>query len=180
MRLTKTALLAGFALVASAGAASAADLYSTPDPAPAPVYNEPVSNWDGFYAGVLGTGIFTSPDNLFGGGLVAGFNAELDYLVLGAEMNIQGLRDSGTNNWETQGQVLGRAGALVTDDVLVYGAGGYGVNLSGTSESFGLLGGGMEVKFSEDLSFRGQYLYGNELSGGQDQHQVTMGAIWHF
>jgi len=55
-----------------------------------------------------------------------------------------------------------------------------GAELSSGNESFGLLGGGVEVAFSESLSFRGQYLYGNELNGGPDQSQVSLGTVFNF
>ncbi|HUS96582.1 MAG TPA: hypothetical protein VMX97_07585, partial [Hyphomicrobiaceae bacterium] len=91
-----------------------------------------------------------------------------------------GLRDTGSGDWDAQAQLLGRGGVPVSDDILVYAAAGFGAEIAGSAETFALVGGGVEVAFSDTLSFRGQYLYGNELSGGADQHQVSLGTLFHF
>lgn len=137
-------------------------------------------DWSGFYAGVMGTGVATNPDALIGLGGIAGINAGFDFALIGAEIAVIGLRDTGTGVWQAQAQLLARGGVIVGDDVLIYGAGGYGAELTGTGETFGLFGGGIEVAFSETLSFRGQYLYASELSGGADQQQVSLSTLFHF
>jgi outer membrane immunogenic protein len=168
-------------LAAVAGGLSSPALASDPyGPADNSGYGGSGQDFSGFYAGVIGTGVLTSPDGLVGLGAVAGFNAEFEYVLVGTEVTIQALRDSGTSNIELQSQLIGRAGVVMDDDLLIYGAGGIGFSLTGPSESFGLIGAGMEFAFSEGLSFRGQYVYGNELSGGTDQHQVSLGALVHF
>ena len=144
------------------------------------LYGDPIAenDWSGFYAGVMGTLVTQGGDTFAAFGPVAGINAGFDFVVAGAEVAVVGYNDGGDLN--LQAQFLVRGGALLSDEILVYGAGGVGAELSSGNESFGLFGGGVEVAFSESLSFRGQYLYGNELNGGADQSQVSLGTVFNF
>jgi outer membrane immunogenic protein len=142
----------GFALAAGLvafGSAQAADLPARPMPAPmAPVaYAPPVYNWTGFYiGGNIGGGFaeseWTDPvsggtnsfrKNGFIGGVQIGYNAQYNWLVLGAEGDFDwtglkgGSRDSigdqiGTKT-EWTSTLTGRIGAAF-DRLLVYGKGG--------------------------------------------------------
>lgn len=144
------------------------------------LYGEPIAeqDWTGFYAGVMGSLISKGGDSFAALGPVVGVNAGFDFVVAGAEVGVIGYNDGGDFN--LQAQFLVRGGALLSDEILVYGAGGVGAELGAGSESFGLVGGGVEIAFSDSLSFRGQYLYGNELSGGTDQSQVSLGTVFNF
>ncbi len=135
-----------------------------------------VTNWDGFYAGVYG--LYENPAELYGLGVAVGVNATFDFVLLGAEVGVQGL----TNGVDdlVYGTVLGRAGVIVTDDLVAYGTAGYGLNLQDTSDDHVLVGGGLELKATEDLSVRAQYLHGYTVGTGTDTNQLTLGAFWHF
>jgi len=136
-------------------------------------------DWGGFYAGVMGTGALTQPDNLFGLTGVIGYNAVFDVAVLGAEAGLSALSGAGGGAWDVQARALARGGILIGDDVLVFAAGGIAGDLSG-DETYALVGGGVEIAFSDAVSFRGEYLYGNELGGGADRHEISSGALIHF
>jgi outer membrane immunogenic protein len=137
-------------------------------------------DWSGFYAGIYGLGqVSAVGGNQYGIGVSAGVNAQLDFVLVGAEVALQGV--TGGNLDTAYGQVLGRVGVLITDDLLLYAAAGYGMDIGqapGSSDV--LLGGGLEVALGESWSVRGQYLHGVPLSGGNPKDQVTLGAHFHF
>lgn len=168
--------------LASATFAHAADLITVPTSAPSaelPVVDQSTFDWNGFYAGVLG-GVQSSPagGTQYGLGLDVGVNARFDFFLVGGEVTVQGL--GGGAGGTTYGQVLGRAGLLATDDVAVYGAAGYGLDLGAPDESDLLVGGGVEVALTDAVSVKAQYLHGFPVTGGNPKDQVTVGAAYHF
>lgn len=179
MNSFKTILLAG-AFATAAGSAFAADAYKPQSYNNVPVgdFSSSVSVWDGIYGGISAVGVMTSPDNQYGLQGTLGFNGGSDFFLLGVEGSVLGLNDGGS--FTAQGQVLGRAGLVLSEEFMIYGAAGVAQEFSGGSDTFGLLGGGIEVAISDDVTLRGQYLYGNELGGAPDQQQVSIGALWHF
>jgi outer membrane immunogenic protein len=185
MRLTtcipRTLMLAALLALAAVCSASGADSIAieTSAPAEVPVADAGRFDWDGFYAGIYGAaqgGGATSAS--YGVGVQAGVNTTFNFYLVGAEVAVQGLAgDIGT---ASEGQILGRAGLVVTDDVLVYAAGGYGIALSGPADGQALVGGGMEVALSDRLSLDAQYLRSIPTNGGLATHQVSVGANYHF
>jgi outer membrane immunogenic protein len=184
MTLFKKAALATLITTIVAGGAQAADLITVPTSTPVemPVHEEAGFDWSGFYAGVYG-GVQNSPvaGMQYGLGLQAGVNAQFDFYLLGAEVAVQGLTGgNGAVGETTYGQVLGRAGLVVTDDVLVYAAGGYGIDLGVPEEDDVLVGGGVEMAVTDSITVEAQYLHGFPLSGGNAKDQFTIGANFHF
>lgn len=181
------AALAGSALVAAASVpASAADLYTPPaqtEPTPM-AYDDPGFDWNRFYVGVYGATQHQTGDWDLGAGVDAGINRQFDYFLLGGEVALTGLYDDDADETGLYGQVIGKAGAVVTDDLVAYAAAGFGGDMSDTSLSDGnwLVGGGLEYAVTDDVSIKGQYLYGIPTdSGGSTQvNQITIGANWHF
>lgn len=165
--------------------AQAADLETYPAPTSTgqvvPLHQSAGFDWNRFYAGVYGVAQKDAPGWRQGLGIEAGVNTQYDMYVLGAEVAVHGLTQQG-NNGGTYGQVLTRGGALVTDNLLAYGAVGYGMDLGGgTSNQNLLVGGGLEMAVSDNVSLKGQYLYGMPLTAGSTQvNQVTFGANFHF
>jgi outer membrane immunogenic protein len=194
-------------IVLSGSTVHAADLgarpiYNPPPPPPAPAYS-----WTGFYfggnggfggdqyqypttvGGVAGTAKLNS-SGFFGGGQ-AGFNWQFaPAWVVGIEgdfdgADIEGMANASTGfaaasagtklDWLTT--VRGRAGVLVTPQVLLYGTGGWaygrtttsanatltGVAAASTSvganQSGWTAGAGLEYAFNSWLSFKTEYLY---------------------
>jgi outer membrane immunogenic protein len=182
MSLFKKLALAALATTLPMGAAFAADLITVPTSTPVevPVYEEPGFDWNGFYAGVYGGAQNGSVSGTqYGLGVQAGVNAQFDFYLLGAEVSVHGLTGGNVGN-TTYGQILGRAGLVVTDNVLVYAAGGYGIDLGAPEEDDALLGGGVELAVTDNISVEAQYLHGFPINGGNAKDQVTVGANFHF
>jgi len=181
MRKSRKIALATLATTLMTGSAFAADLITVPTSTPAelPVYEDAGFDWSGFYGGLYG-GIQNSDDGgmQYGLGAMAGVNAQFDFYLLGAEVAVQGL--TGGNLDTSYGQLLGRAGLVVSDNVVVYAAGGYGIDLGVPDESDVLAGGGVELAVSDNMSVRAQYLHGFPVQGDNPKDQFTVGAAFHF
>jgi outer membrane immunogenic protein len=146
-----------------------------------PVTSAASTDWTGFYAGIYGVNqIGTESGSQLGLGVDVGINAQFGMYLVGAELALHGLTDNEGAGETTYGQILGRAGLLATDDVLVYGAGGYGLDLGAPDEQDVLLGGGVELSVSDDVSLRAQYLHAFPAQGENAKDQVTVGANFHF
>lgn len=139
---------------------------------------EGATDWNGFYAGVYGVAQYSeSTGGQAGLGLTAGVNAQIDFVLVGAEVNLQGLTGDSVDT--AYGEVLGRTGLVLDDDILLYAAAGYGWDLAG-GESDILAGGGVELAVNDELSLNAQYLRGFDQTGGDPKDQVTLGARIHF
>lgn len=183
MRIFNTLALAGLVTAAPAGAAMAADLITIPTSTQAelPVVQDSGFDWTGFYAGVYGGAQNGSVSGTqYGIGAIAGVNAQFDFYLLGAEVAVTGLADNGTVGETTYGQILARAGLAVSDNVAIYAAGGYGIDLGVPDEQDVLLGGGVELAVTDSISVRAQYLHGFPVEGGNTKDQFTVGAAYHF
>ena len=180
MRMSLRLMLAGALLAITAGAAAASDLITVP--VGSSDVAMPVAtgfDWSGFYAGVYGV-VQSSPGRgtEVGAGIEAGVNAQLDFFLVGGEVAIHGL--TGDTIDTAYGQITGRGGVLVTDDLLAYASAGYGMELSGTGERDFLAGGGLEYAVSDDISINAEYLRGFDVEGGNPKDQFSLGARFHF
>ena len=143
-----------------------------------PLYDSAAFDWNGFYAGIYGVvGGEVGANPGIGAGVNAGVNAQFDFYLVGAEVAVAGI--DGDLGQAGYAQMLGRAGLVVADDVLLYGAGGYGIDL-GTAQDSLLLGGGIEVGVTDNVSMRAQYLQAFPDGGGQQTYQFSLGANFHF
>jgi outer membrane immunogenic protein len=181
--LMKKFLLAGL-LAGVATSAFAADLptHKTP-PTPVPAYVAPAFTWTGFYVGVNGGYGFGSSGGDFGnpsGGLVggtAGYNYQIGQFVLGvegdwdwADITKSGVNAVGAYSTKTDdiATVRARAGFAV-DRALFYVTGGYaGADTQLTINGFGsqsewrsggVIGGGLEYAFTNNISAKAEYLF---------------------
>jgi outer membrane immunogenic protein len=181
MRIWRNIAGAGIALSLISGAAVAADAIAVPvaTEAEVPLYDDAAFDWTGFYAGVYGVGQLSPVGGTqFGLGLNLGVNAQFDYFLVGGEVALHGL--TGGTMDTVYGQVIGRAGVVITDEVLLYAAAGYGNDFGAPVEDDFLLGGGAELALTDNVSVRAQYLHGFAISGGNPKDQVTLGAQFHF
>lgn len=181
MSVFRKMALAALATTISVGPLFAADMITVPTSTPVemPVYEPAGFDWNGFYAGVYGAAQNGETSGTqYGLGVQAGVNAQFDFYLLGAEVAVHGI--SGDVGETTYGQILGRAGLVVTDDVVIYGAGGYGIDLGSRNDSDALVGGGVELAVSDSISVEAQYLHGFPLNGGNAKNQFTVGANFHF
>lgn len=182
MSLLKPLALAALVGAASVSGAYAADAITVPvAESPVPVYQDQSYDWTGFYAGVYGVGEWTAtPTSEYGVGLAAGYLHQFDFFVLGAEGNIQTTFDTGGTQY-FYGQGLVRGGVVVTDELLAYAAAGVGTDFAAAPQLHALVGGGLEYAVTEDISVRGQYLYGIGLNAAStNTHQASVGAFFHF
>lgn len=182
------------ALVASAtfvcGTAFAADLIlpSAPTvPYSAPIYDAGFQ-WDGFYAGVLGGAQFAGTTNGVVGGFI-GTNFDVgNGFVAGLELS----GDYIFRDTFRAGEFFasGRAGALVTDNVLAYAKAGVGYRTTnnggpaqGAMYSFG---GGLELAVTDAVTVRGEvlgqgFMGSGALNGGAPvAAKTTLGVAYHF
>jgi hypothetical protein len=111
-------------------------------------------DWEGIYLGASAGVGFGSP--ILEGTI--GFNKVSGDILFGIE---------GTGIFYTLGavgvEVQGRLGVLAGDDVLLYGAGGFGT--FGGGVGYGLLGAGIELAVSDQMTLGGQ-LTANSLGTG--------------
>jgi outer membrane immunogenic protein len=175
-------MLAVLAVTLPMGSALAADPITIPTSTAVeiPTHDTTTVDWSGFYAGVYGGAQHGATSGTqYGLGVQAGVNAQFEFYLLGAEVSVHGLTggDLGDTSY---GQILGRAGLVVNEDVLVYAAGGYGLDLGQPEESDALAGGGVEFAITERLSVGAEYLHGFPVTGGNAKDQVTVGANFHF
>lgn len=183
MRQATMLAAAAIAIVAGlgAGAGQASDLITVPvsaSPIQVPVA-DPAHDWNGFYAGIYGVAQ-DSPalGTQYGLGVNAGVNAQFDFFLVGGEVALHGLTGGVIDT--TYGQVLGKAGVVITDSVMLYAAAGYGIDLGVPAEDDVLLGGGVELAVADDFSVRAQYLHGFPVTGANEKNQVSIGAHFHF
>jgi outer membrane immunogenic protein len=139
---------------------------------------EGATDWSGFYAGFYGVAQQSDANGTQAGfGVTVGVNAQIDFVLVGAEVNLQGL--TGDTVDTAYGEVVGRGGLVLNDDVLLYAAAGYGWDIAG-GESDVLAGGGIEFAVNDELSLNAQYLRGFDQAGDNAKDQVTLGARFHF
>lgn len=179
-RVAPVALIAAIA-TANAFAADQITVPTSAGPVVMPIHDDAGFDWRGFYGGVYGVAQAGATSGTQSGlGVQAGVNAQFDFYLLGAEVAVQGLAD-GSAAETSYGQILGRAGLVVSDDVVVYAASGYGLDLGPPDEQDVLLGGGVELAVTDGISLEAQYLHGFPLNdGGNSKDQFTLGANFHF
>lgn len=173
--------------------AQAADLIipTTPEP----MYEAAGFDWEGLYAGAELGGVFNNfgvgslPSNVTQGvvGGIIGVNFMVaDPLLLGLEAQADYVWGSGGD----AGLFLAMAhvGAVVTDRVLVYAAGGVGFQTMSGFDNSGVyaLGGGVEVALTDSVTVRGEILglgdFSGPFSGGDffESTKATVGIFYHF
>lgn len=179
MRSFRSLVIAAIAATAPA-AAHAADLITVPIST-----NESVpvadagTDWNGFYAGVYGVTQASPVGGVQHGlGLDVGVNAQFEFVLVGAEVDFHGLVGGIGATSYLQG--IGRLGVAVTDNVILYAAGGAGIDLGAPAETDALVGGGVELALTNDLSIDARYLRGIPVTGANPKDQLTIGANFHF
>lgn len=190
MNTLKKVAIAALLSTTAFGGAFAADAIGVPAPAipPAPVFDEASGfDWNGFYAGAsVGAQNDIEEDvTNWTLGAQAGVNATFDFFLVGAEVAIDGV--FGEDETYAYGSALARGGVLVTEDLLAYGAIGYGSDFDADADvgqgDHVLAGGGLEFAATDNVSVRGQYLYGwstDDVATDSDIHKFQIGANFHF
>jgi outer membrane immunogenic protein len=178
------ALLVGvsFATLGTA-AASAADLIIPTTPQP--IYEAAGFDWEGLYVGARAGGIFA--DNVDAAGSIGGV---VGVNFLPADPFLLGVEVTGDYVWGNQivdqGQFFAnlRAGAVVTDSVLIYALGGVGVSTRDNSNGLYQLGGGVEVAVTDAITVRGEVVglgaFDDNNNNFFDAAKATVGVFYHF
>ena len=177
MKLVRTLLVAA-TCAASVSSAFAADLLVvTPD---VPV-DEALFDWTGLYAGlgVMGSSLSNggTTDSTGYINLQVGANAQMDSFVLGIEGWLGGYSISGGGSGYAGG-VEGRAGYLLTENVLLYGT--VGAVAYDAGAQYGTIGAGVEFAVTEALSIDVDYEYWGWSNNGFTGHAVGASVLWHF
>jgi outer membrane immunogenic protein len=199
MFLRTTVAVAALALVSSS--AFAADLIIPTTPQPIIVTSSGFA-WDGFYAGVQGGGIWSNNTGVSNSGSgILGAHVGYNYVVsapflVGVEASANYIWNSNNGGFVNQDvnyfdwSIAARAGAIVTDSVLVYaiaGTGGIAAfenNNSGNVAAY-QLGGGVELAVADNVTIRGQVVgLGFYDDNGNDDFfdatKATVGVSYHF
>lgn len=207
MRSFVSGLMLAGAVVASSGAAQAADYgyggYSEPSSGYSAATG--AQNWSGFYLGAhlgAGFGDVNGADNdgvLIG--IQGGSNWQYNQFLVGLEADVSatnagydGFADSYDMDW--LGTIRGRVG-FVFDRFVAYGTGGFawakaeyddGIVKDSNTHAGWALGAGLEAALTEKVSVKGEYLYmdfGSESYAGAGQiepnlHTVKVGMNYRF
>jgi len=174
------------------GGAQAADLIIPTTPQP--IYEAAGFDWEGLYVGARAGGQFLgdtvyagSPTNSTAGVLGASVGVNfipVDPFLIGAEVTADYIwNNAAPSTGEYFANV--RAGAVVTDSVLVYAIGGLGTNnRTGFNEGVYQLGGGVEMAVTDSITVRGELVGQGDFDGADDSFfegaKATVGVAYHF
>lgn len=179
------------------GGAQAADLIipTTPEP----IYAPAGFDWEGLYVGARLGGQFVGAN----AGNYANVTNNTTYGVVGAAVGVNfipmdpvllGVEVTADYMWNTTAAVTNsgeffanlRAGAIVTDNALIYALGGVGFNNT-TAGSVGVyqLGGGVEFAVNDVITVRGEVVgQGDFATEAGDTFfelaKATVGVFYHF
>jgi len=154
--------------------AQAADPVTNYASDPSAAYTSSGFDWNGFYVGLNNAYVNTGSAE-WGIGGVAGLNVQDGAIVYGAEVEANGLVAGGVYTGSLF-EATARAGYLVSDDVLVYGVAGGGLN-KGTGVA--LVGAGMEFAVTQEVTLGAEYNYLFN-SGGSVGHEIDGKIRWYF
>lgn len=167
-------ILAGAALAVSmTSVVSAADLLMGPAD---PIYSSPLFDFEGLYIGATAGGALTG--SLYGTlGVVVGSNfAITDGLIAGVEFQGTGyFNGGGLTSYDIL--ALGRVGAFLADNTMIYGELGGGFVDSNLAYA---LGAGVEMAMTDQLAVRGEIQGLGAWGAGPSVGKATVGLIWHI
>jgi Outer membrane protein beta-barrel domain len=154
-------------------------------------------DWSGFYAGVLGEASFIDLSEIGAVGAVGtpgiakvvGYNWDMGDWVIGVDELFAywriGYEDEIISKLAWQKMV--RVGYEITDNSLVYGAGGFGIfrlNYDGDIETYtyGALAFGIEVAMNENMAWRthAQVSFPQDDLFDTNIYSVGTGVVWSF
>jgi outer membrane immunogenic protein len=181
--MLRTIALAATAVALMSGATFAADL-AMPE---TPYLPESTGfSWDGLYAGVgIGGYLVADAETVAHVSGVVGVNAVIaDPFLIGAELEANYMFENDDYYSWYEVWLKGRAGVLVTPDVLIYGVAGVGIWSYDTEDDNGTqygLGLGIEAAVSDSISLRGEALAVPYDDGDVfDGVQAKASILFHF
>jgi hypothetical protein len=143
-----------------------------------PVYNSPLFNFEGFYiGGTVGAGAFPVVGTVGTVGVVAGANFEvMEGFLLGVEAQADAVWNGGGITG-VNGLLLGKLGAYLSDDMIVYGNVGGGVINGVSSYAFGA---GIEMAVADQISARAEVMGTGTWGVMPNGAKAAIGLIWHM
>lgn len=148
---------------------------SSPDYSAAPAYNPAAFNFDGFYLGAQG-GLGVGSLKAGSIGVVAGSNFTVsDPIIAGIEFQADALLKGGGNTYDFY--ALGRAGMVVTPDLMVYAEAGPGWSGGIGGYAFG---GGAEYALTDVLSVKGEAQGLGNWGAGPSGAKLQAGLLFHL
>jgi outer membrane immunogenic protein len=108
-------------------------------------------------------------------GVDLGADARFEFVLVGGEIAIEGLTGGASTIY---GQAVGKAGIMLSDNLVLYGAAGIGSDFGAQSDA--LFGGGVDFAVANNISVDARYLHGAPITGANPKDQVTVGAKFHF
>jgi len=183
--------VAAVALLSSA--ANAADLIIPTSPEP--IYEAAGFDWEGLYAGARIGGSFVDTAGFDATGLVVGGAVGVNFLP--ADAFLVGVEATADYVWyddavfADRGEFFAnvRAGAILTDSVLVYALAGVGVAngdfIGDDTQGMYQLGGGVELAVTDSITVRGEVVgqgFFDDAAGDDffDAAKATVGVFYHF
>lgn len=171
LSLAAASLLASAAFSTAAFAADPVTVIPAVTPVATPVVVEPDFAWDRFYVGAFGGWWDCCGARV---GINAGRNFVIgDSFVVGIDLSVAAYEFSDLG-WE--GYALARAGFLLGDKALVYGALGVGTDIPGTPVMAAAIGA--EIAFGHNLAFRTEALVYDVLN--DRDLAISAGLTWYF
>lgn len=164
------------------GGASAADLIIPTTPQP--IYEAAGFDWEGLYAGArVGGQFFDGVTYGVVGGVVGVNFIPADPILVGVEVTGDYLWNEDFHSAEFFANL--KAGAVLTDSVLIYAIGGVGVATSSDTDAVGLyqLGAGVELAVTDSITVRGEVVGQGDFDDGDDFFEAakaTVGVFYHF
>jgi outer membrane immunogenic protein len=175
MKLSRLLFAGALAACFTVTGARAADLLIN---GPDPIFNSPLFNFEGFYiGGTLGAGSFPVSGGAGTVGVVVGANFALNDAILA------GVEFQGDALWNGGGFIgfnslfLGKLGAYLSNDMVIYGTGGAGF-VDGTT-SYGL-GAGIEMALADQLSGRVEAMATGPWGAAPNGGKIAVGLLWHM
>jgi outer membrane immunogenic protein len=174
MRQLRALVIAALATAACATGAAAQSQGFAPDP----IYNSPLFNFEGFYAGAQGGAAWLPGPGIVGTVAgVAGVNFALnDAMLAGLEFQ-GGASINGTGVTGIDVLLLGHVGTYLTNDLMAYGAAGGGLVNGVGSYAFG---GGLEYPLADQISVRGEILGTGAWGVMPNGARASAGVLFHM
>ena len=138
--------------------------------------------FSGFYAGI-GSGLNWTNHNSASasGSIFTGYSFRTGDVYFGPEISFDYLNRNGLNY---KGNINGKLGYALTDDLAVYGLAGYSIgrfNIDGNHFKSGYnVGAGVEKYLTENISAKVEYNFARFPSFDSDNHAVNFGLSYHF
>ncbi len=133
-----------------------------------------LSQFEGFYVGAYGGADMSGTMTPSAGGIAGANFVITDYILAGAEVQ-GGAKFGATTSYDVL--MLGKLGYEISDNLMVYGAGGGGLINGVTSYA---VGGGAEAIVIDQIGVRAEALATGSWGGAINATKISAGLLWHL